>query len=240
LNPIAAVVTLALLSALSGGWSLQAAAAQDARCASDYSRLAPNGEYIFVMLAREEVSLDNPAGCVRPDEEIRGRYDTSGLYTVDSTGQPMWEVDWYAPAVTVSGDGSHLVRWGPLAPEGDYSVLALAFYDSGREITRYSVDRLVSFPFMLPVIEGHYTWVHDFELHEESGRLTLATELGEHFAFDVATGQPLSNWVPPVPRYLVASGAVLTLLLSIPALAFALWRRPDVPHIEPMLRRRPG
>jgi hypothetical protein len=152
----------------------------------------------------------------------------------------MWAVEWYAPAVTVSGDGRHLVRWGPLAPEGDYSAPALAFYDNGREIARYSVDTLVSFPFMLPVIEGHYTWVHDFELREDLGRLTLATELGEHYVFDVATGQPLSNWVPPFPRYLVAAGAVLTLLVSLPTLAFAIWRRPDTPRIEPMLRRRPG
>ncbi|HET9494144.1 MAG TPA: hypothetical protein VFR15_07940 [Chloroflexia bacterium] len=239
MNLLAAVAAFALLSALPGGFT-PPQEAQEARCASDYSRLAPNGEYIFVMLAREEVSLDNPSGCVRRDEEIRGRYDVSGLYVTDAPGEPMWTVDWYASAVTVSGNGRHLVRWGPLAPEGDYSVMALAFYDSGREIVRYPVDRLVSFPFMLPVIDGHYTWVHDFTLNEEAGRLTFATELGEHYVFDVATGQPVSNWVPPVPRYVVAIGAVLTLLVSIPALVFALVRRPDTPRTEPLLRRRPG
>ena len=237
---LALLVVLAASLALGSLPPRTASAAQEARCASDYSRLAQDGAYIFVMLAREEVSRDNPAGCIRPDDALRARYPVSGLYRVSGAPEPMWVVDWYAPAVTVSGDGRHLVRWGPLAPEGDYSALALAFYDSGRVIASYPVERLVNFPYLLPVIEGHYTWVHDFELHEESGRLTFATELGEHFIFDMATGQPLSNWVPPVPRYWVAAGAVATLLVSLPVLAMSLRRKPEPRSGEAILRRNAG
>ena len=188
------------------------------------------------------MSPNNPAGCVRRDEDLRGRYVASGLYRTEGPPDPMWTVDWYASAITVSGNGRHLVRWGPLAPEGDYSALALAFYDSGREIASYFVDRLVSFPFMLPVIAGHYTWVHDFNLDDEAGRLTLATELGEHYVFDMATGQAVTNWVPPVPRYLIAAGAILTLLVSLPVLALTMTgrRKSDGPQPEPVLRRRAG
>lgn len=238
MNAITALALLAVLAALSGPVS----ASQEADCAQDYSRLTQDGMYLFVMLAREEVSPDNPTGCVRPDAELRGRYDASGLYRTDGPRDPLWTVDWYAPAVTVSGDGRHLVRWGPLAPEGDYSALALAFYDMGREVASYPVDRLVSFPFMLPVIEGHYTWVHGFDLNEQTGRLTLATELGEHYVFDMATGQPVTNWVPPFPRYLAALGALLTLLVSLPVLVVTARerRKSDVPYTEPVLRRKPG
>jgi hypothetical protein len=239
-RPVAALVLLVILPMFSSTLHFQARAEQGIPCAGDYSQLTQDGEYLFVMLARDEISRDNPGRCVRRDEEIRGRYDASGLYPTEGPPVPMWTVDWYARAVTVSGDGRHLVRWGPLAPAGDFTAPALTFYDNGREIASYPVDQLVNFPFMLPVIEGHYTWVHDFALEDTSARLTLATELGEHYVFDIATGQAVSNWVPPLPRYLLAAGAAITLVVSIATLAYMAWRRPRVPSTEPLLRRKPG
>lgn len=233
---LAALMLLALAPVLSSpAW-----AEQDAACAQDYSRPTQDGKYVFVMLAREEVSRDNPASCVRSDDSLRARFAASGLYHAAGPATPLWTVDWYASATTASQDGRHLVRWAPLIPEGDFSATALTFYDMGHEIAAYQVDRLVSFPFMLPVIDGHFTWVHDFSLDEETGRLTFATELGEHYIFDITNGRALSNWVPPVPRYFFAVGALLTLLASIPVLIAAARQRAIVPPATPALRRKAG
>jgi hypothetical protein len=233
----AAFVALLLLAAFPS-----VAAANQASCDPDYTKVTENKEYIFVMLA-----LDDPSGatCQNRDEDIRQKYPHSGLYRNDGSNTPVWTVDWYA-SVAVSSDGMHIVRWGPFAPAGHFWQLALAFYEEGRELKRYSVEQLVTFPALLPHSEGNYTWLHEAEYDDNASRLTIATEHAERYEFDIKTGDVVSNWVPPVPRWMVLASAVVVLVISLLVLGLlhrrTLRERPaqDKPRPTPRRPIAPG
>lgn len=160
--------------------------------AHDYTRVTRDGQYIFVMLAREGYS---PRG-VLIDEELRKKYAQSGLYENDGSTTPLWTVDWYASDVEVSSDGQHLVRYGPWPVKGDYTELALAFYKNGKELSSYSVGQLVMNPSRLPHTVSHYWWLSYPMFDEEAGRFSVETKNGEKHKFDVATGRIISSMIP--------------------------------------------
>jgi hypothetical protein len=167
---------------------------------TDYIKTTPSGEYIFVMLVREnDTSTYNQTGMVVKKEEIRSKYSRSGLYRNDGSSAPLWTVDWYSFGVFVFSDGVHLVKFGPWALSNNYSELALAFYRSGEEIERYSVSALVANPSSLPHSVSHYMWGRSSSFDDHpTNRLHVETYNGERYIFDVTSGQIISKMIGPV------------------------------------------
>jgi hypothetical protein len=168
----------------------------------DYSVVTESGEFVFVMLAREELSVYNQVGFIRRDEELRQIYPKSGLYRNDGSSTPLWTVDWYSFSVEVSSDGRHLAKYGPWAQ--GYGELALAFYEDGKEIASYRVDQLVTIPFypFLPHSKSHYEWLKTSENDDKQGTLEIETMSGDRYTFNIASGTPINNFILPWPKCL--------------------------------------
>jgi hypothetical protein len=154
----------------------------------DYIVEVGNGRYIFVMLASESAVV----GEIQ-DEEIRAKYDKSGLYEIDETEEAVWTVDWYASKVDITRDGKHLVRWGPWPSVEDYDELALEFYENGVLLRSYRVSDLVAAPQKLPRTVSHLSWRAESEFNAEEGELYLRTENDEEYLFDVSTGDVIEK-----------------------------------------------
>ena len=169
----------------------------------DYTQVAGGGTYIFVMLTRDKpASTSNQSGTRNHAQTIRKTYTESGLYLNDGSTTPLWTIDWYASEVMVSSDGHSLVRWGPWPSIDNYGELAVAFYTDGKQIQYYQVDDLVAVPQTLPESVSHYQWrkydkpaAFDDQRHE----LSLATLNGEHYVFDVRSGDIVRKEVVAVP-----------------------------------------
>jgi hypothetical protein len=170
----------------------------------DYSVVTESGEFVFVMLAREELSAYNQVGFIRRDEELRQKYSQSGLYRNDGSSTPLWTVDWYSFSVEISSDGRHLAKFGPWAGSGDYGELAIAFNEDAKEIASYRVDQLVTIPFypFLPHSKSHYEWLKTSEFDDKQGTLDIETMSGERYTFNIATGMPSNNLILPWPKCL--------------------------------------
>ena len=187
----------------------------------DYSKTTSNGQYVFVMLAGDNYYTVK-------DEALREKYSQSGLYRNDGSTTPLWIVDWYASDVEISSDGHHLVKYGPWPSGsrihlGNYGELAFAFYDDGREIQSYQVGQLVSVPILLPHSVSHYMWLRKAFLDDSQGILHVETELGEKYAFDIASGTPIDGIVLPWPRCL--NIIVPLIVIFIGFIGFRLLRR---------------
>ena len=159
----------------------------------DYTQIAGGGKYIFVMLTRDKPSsTNNQSGTRNQDATIRKTYTESGLYLNDGSTTPLWTIDWYASEVMVSSDGHSLVRWGPWPSANNYGELALGFYTDGKQILSYQVDDLVARPQTLPESVSHYQWRNyakpaDFD--DQRHELSLTTLNGEHYVFDIRSGE---------------------------------------------------
>lgn len=197
----------------------------------DYTKTSPNGEYIFVMLAREDdTSAYNQTHQIVKKEEIRSKYPQSGLYRNDGSSAPLWTVDWYSFGVFVFSDGVHLVKLGPWALSNNYSELALAFYRSGEETKRYSVSALVAHPSSLPQSVSHYMWARSSSFDDHpTNRLHVETYNGERYIFDVTSGQIISKTIVPVSTPTsVAIGVIGVVIVIVGGIGLALWRRGEL------------
>jgi hypothetical protein len=154
----------------------------------DFSQASPNGEYLFVLLANETRDSYNEAGSVLVDENLRQTYAQSGLYRNDGSNTPLWTVDWNANEVVVASDGRHLVRWGPFPASGQFDEIALEFYRDGQLLKSYQVKDLVKDPNKLPQTVSHYLWLKTSSYDDATGQLSLETEMGEQYSFDITNG----------------------------------------------------
>jgi hypothetical protein len=149
------------------------------------------------------------------DEEIRAKYDRSGLYRSGET-EPIWTVDWYAFRVDITPDGKHLVRWGPWAFTPNYNELALEFYENGEILRSYRVSDLVAEPQSLPHTVSHYSWRDEAEFNGEKRELSVRTYNGEEYLFDATTGEIVRESKP------VTAQATLIVIAAIVVLGFGL------------------
>ena len=163
----------------------------------DYSKVSQDGQYIFVMF-----TLDKGWGSVFfKNRNLRRKYAQAGLYKNDSSLTPLWTVDWYSHSreVYLPSDGKHLVRMGPWpslwAPKDmekggpALQELAVAFYESGRLLKRYSIGDLVENPKVLPQSVSHFMWMKEVSFDDVSKRLRLSTLDGNKYVFDVNSGE---------------------------------------------------
>jgi hypothetical protein len=159
--------------------------------AGDYIVEVGDGRYVFVMLASE-----SPVVGTVQDNEIRTKYEKSGLYKIDGAEKAIWTVDWYAFQVDITPDGKHLVRWGPWPSVEGYDELALEFYENGDLLRSYRVSELVAAPQKLPRTVSHLAWRAETEFNAQDRELYLRTENDEEYLFDVTTGDVLDKRVP--------------------------------------------
>ena len=173
---------------------MSTARADQVRPARDYMQEVASGNYVLVMLARQDRSLLDPdgpddAGLIERDAVLRQRYKQSGLYPAGDT-TPLWVIDWYAFAVFPASDGVHLVRLGPWASSLDQ--LALAFYASGVEIKRYPIRELVADTSRLRRTVSHFFWLAEQRFDDAAGEFHLKAVDGRQFRFSIRTGEMLS------------------------------------------------
>jgi hypothetical protein len=165
---------------------------------SDFAQVSINQQFVFVLLARDDdSSAYNQLGYVEQDAKLRQKYQQSGLYRNDGSTMPLWTVDWNAYQVDVSSDGRHLVRWGPWPWKGDFSELALVFYEDGRELQQYRVYDLVAQPADLPESVSHYQWLKEATFDDAANTVTVRTLNSERYVFDIRTGKLVSGTLPP-------------------------------------------
>ena len=154
------------------------------------------------------LAINNPpSACGQSDviqeNEIRSQHPQSGLYRNDGSNKPLWTVNWYAFDVEISSDGKYLARWGPWPLSNNYSELALAFYEEGREISKYRVNELVAIPELLPHSVSHYMWVKSASFDDQNNLLFVETENGEKYTFDITNGA-IMDGNRPIPRLFIA------------------------------------
>lgn len=180
------LLLLVVLGAIFGLPSLSFA--DEPNLVRDFSQASPNGEFLFVLLANDTIDSYNQAGSVLHNESLRQSYSQSGLYRNDGSNTPLWTVDWNANEVIVSSDGHSLVRWGPFPVAGRFDEVALEFYRDGRLLRSYRVEDLVREPSSLPETVSHYLWLKTSNYDDTIGQLSLETETGEQYRFDLQSG----------------------------------------------------
>lgn len=152
-----------------------------------YEQLSPNGKYIFVMLAKS------------PDKEgridtLKGKYDRSGLYKAGEPAKRFWSVNWYSPTVHVSSDGVHLVRIGrknvvAINDKPDMAQLAVAFYNKGKLVKKYTIGDLCGDPKKLVRAPAGFQWQKRIAFDDVSGRLEIDLVTGQDKVFAVRSGK---------------------------------------------------
>lgn len=172
-----------------------------------HTKTTPNGKYILVMIA--PLSAEEDAGrFVEPYASdiraIRATYAKSGLYHNDGSKTPLWTVDWHADHVMPLSDGIHLVRTG--GPSSSPGSEAVAFFAKGTLLKSYEVSDLVSFSIdVFGLSCGRIS-----RLLDETQQYTIDTDYGEHYVFDVTTGEIVEEF--RTPRLIMA--VVVLLLLA--------------------------
>jgi hypothetical protein len=160
-------------------------------------------------------------GYAHADEvrKLRQTYTRSGLYRNDGSAEPLWTVDWYAEGVLVLSDGAHLVRFGkPYKIEDE----ALTFFAHGHELATYRVKDLVARPEALPKNPWRVPWLSESHLDEQKRTFAVKTTAGDHYVFDVTTGQVVAPLGGLLPSSVVGRWVGLILALVLLALAGGL------------------
>lgn len=209
------LLLLVLLGAIFGLPSF--ASADEPNVVRDFSQASPNGEFLFVLLANDTIDSYNQAGSVLVDENLRQSYPQSGLYRNDGSNTPLWTVDWNANEVIVSSDGHSLVRWGPFPVGGNFDEIALEFYRDGQLLKSYQVDDLVSEPSKLPETVSHYLWLKTSSYDDATGQLSLETETGEQYHFDVQSGAIIEPNERPASPDLIYLALIVVAVFALSA-----------------------
>jgi hypothetical protein len=146
-----------------------------------YSKIVGKGQYIFIMLADSQKETISSSG--KP-------YLYSGLYRNDGSTKPLWTVKWYKYGVIISSDGKYLITLGSnLMRDGNDE--ALAFYENGKLLKRYTVSELILSTRIMPPTASHFLWRKDSTLKfdDKKGELSINTYYFNKYVFNVRTGE---------------------------------------------------
>ena len=183
----------------------------------DYT-LEVGNKYIFVMLST--VPPSTYATDSQFDENIRSKYNHSGLYGKDDSLAPIWTVDWYSYEfqIDISLDGKYLIEWAYLSYRySEYDSIAFTLFENGQEIRKYAINELVSFPFLL---SSPYEWKENSVFDKEQNSLWIRTSNGEEYTIDLTTGEIMKGIRPKTKIILFAFGVSFLVLV----IAFTTWR----------------
>ena len=176
-----------------------------------------NGKYLLVLLTpmeergyrreydpawSEDVNREQHESILRQNE-IEGLYPQSGLYRNDGSTALLWPIGYFPPPkdIYVSDDGVHLIvaflSWDGNASERGN---ALEFYAGGRQLATYNEDRLLV-GYLARRLFSHFTDVAwptgtSANLDDDSKTFEIATNWGDEFRFDIATGRLIGSRLP--------------------------------------------
>ena len=173
-----------------------------------YKSLSPDGHFVFVMIGSHSAE-EEPKHWIDPRsaeiKAIRDKWTTSGMYRNDGSTTPLWTVDWYSYEVDVPPGGEYVIRYRSEGLERNPGP-ALGFYRNGELVRGYEIAELMSLPFLA----NRGSWVSEHRLSDDSRTVTVETEAGDRYVFDVQTGEMLERFRPI--RYVVVSTVVLGVL----------------------------
>ena len=172
-----------LVSALFAAWPVMLPADE----AQSYEQLSPNGRYVFVMLSKSP----DTGGKV---DMLKSRYKHSGLYKANNTRKPLWRVNWYSSRVHIASDGIHLMRMGRpytavINAKPDMAQLALAFYENGIRIKKYTVKDLIVSPARLVKSKAGFEWQKRIAFDDASATIAVELVTGQTKTFDIKSGK---------------------------------------------------
>jgi hypothetical protein len=206
---------------------------------------SPNSKYLLVLLTPKEergyrreydAVMDGPwakndireqhKSIVRQNE-IEGLYSQSGLYRNDGSNVLLWPIEYFPTPkdVYVSDDGVHLIvaflNW-----DNDCTSdrgKALEFYAHGRQLAVYNEDQLLV-GYLGRALLSRFAGVPwptctSTKVDDNSGTFEIATNWGDEFRFDIATGSLVGSRLP------WAFWAVLVFTLFMIALSGWWFRR---------------
>lgn len=187
----------------------------------DFTKLTPDGEYIFVMLAKGNGDNFSVTG-IWEVPEIRATYSQSGLYSASDPAQMLYSVDWNSSYVTLSNNGEYLVRWGPWASKHNYREIAFEFYRNGQLFKSYKVEDLTNRFDQLSYSISHYLWLEKQKFNPKTNQLTIDLISGEHYVFDITTGEMID---PNKGITLMQGGLALLLIIGPASTGWLIWRK---------------
>jgi hypothetical protein len=122
---------------------------------------------------------------------VRDKWTVSGMYRNDGSVTPLWTVDWYAYTVDVPAGGELVVRYrsGGL---GTGPGPALGFYRQNELIRGYDISDLLTFSWLAD--HGH--WLSEHRLSDDSKTVTVITQMGDEYVFDVQSGDKILSYRP--------------------------------------------
>jgi hypothetical protein len=231
----AALLALAASNGVAGLWASE-------------SRTVPsaNGKYLLVLLLPDEErsnrrehdpAMDGPwtedgiherHESILTQNEIEGLYSQSGLYRNDRSTTLLWPIGFLESPkdIYVSNDGVHLIvtflNWDSedVSNRGN----ALEFYAHGRQLAVYNEDQLLV-GYLARALLSRFAGVAwptciSAKLDDNSGTFEIATNWGDGFRFDIATGSLIESSLP------WAFWTVLIVILFVIALSgWWFWRR---------------
>lgn len=180
-----------------------------------YRTVSPDGQFVFIMIgsySSEEEPTHWIGELAAEIRAIRQKYTVGGMYRNDDSTTPIWTVDWYAYRIDVPAGGEVVVRYGSGGLETNTGP-ALGFYRRGELIRGYDVSDLVT----LPWFSDRRSWLAEHHLNDDSRSVTVETETGDRYVFDVQTGEMISRFRPI--RYLIVA------IICTAVLGVLWWRR---------------
>ena len=158
-----------------------------------FVKSAGNSSYYFKMIPENQTKNSTP--------EIDPPYGVAYRLLGNGRSVQLWRVDgWYAFEVYLSYDGEHLVRMGPWAVGSEPSEqnLAVAFYQQGVLLKKYSTLDLIENHSSVERTVSHYFWRandQDYPRLDYSNVFSLKTIEGRVYKFDVTTGEVVEGEV---------------------------------------------
>lgn len=184
---------------------------------SSYTVTDSSGRYVFVMLlpipATQEIK--DATHSEAEIKAIRQKYAQCGLYRNDGSTVPLWTVNWYSHGgVTIASDGVHVIRHGDWGSSVDDP--AFSFYANGQWLRTYRIRDLVDFEWLLGRTGGgRIIWWDAAALDDTNLRYTLSTKDGNHFVFDLKTGQIVSESRPGRKWVRIAGVLIVLVLIAV-------------------------
>lgn len=168
------------------GFATPALADREA-CPTPYVKANERGSIYFKM------SPDPAAPCDR----TKG---SGAAYQVAvGADQLLWKTEgsWYAQTTFLSEDGRYLIRIGnwPRGRKPSKDHLAIAFYDNGKLLKRYSTLELIKDPSQVETSVSHYAFYHDPPgfTAPHAKTFLLTTIDGIAYTFNITTGEIAST-----------------------------------------------
>ena len=191
------------------------APAESRRWPLSYTKTTPNGQYVLVMIPPPFPGQRSPwsEAAVNSDRQIRSTYAHSGLYRNDGSNTPLWTIGWCDSRVEPLSDGFHLVRHGgSLGAEGE----AVAFFANGSLVGSYAISELMDLSSRMPRTgSGWILWASSLRLLDDAKQYEIWTRHGEHYVFDVTTGEIVRQFRLPRVLLGIAIGLVVVAIVSV-------------------------